>query len=482
MAWLYVPGVEVSKEELALHSEAITDASVTSNAKRLQSRDWSRLWKQANYIRLLSGMTLNRSIANDGVDAFISSALEFPARETQWQVSDLDKTMRETCGPTFVALLRKYGQASCSLRTSAAYSLFPMENSSAEFLPILKEWITQLRSTCLARRKSALRTRESESSSSACWPTPNVPNGGRTSNSSNYRADGSKQQAELSAVVSLWPTANAHDGRRPGSDETSTQRANLKKEAKFWPTVRAEDSEACGNHPQAVDSLTGAASQWGTPRVTTNGGIPCPESTGKGSRIEDQADVFMTEHWKTPHGMGGIDSTGKLGSGGEFAKQVTNWPTPRAAENGSDSGSAQRLKQGANPGLKTLAKEWPTAAARDGRTPNALPLSERGGGTKGEQLPNFVEHIFHSSLPDQASSTAGEPCLPSTPDSHPRRLSPIFVAWLQNWPLTALGISACSEMASCHSVLPTPFAGYGWLCDATKWRERMTSELRKLLA
>lgn len=58
--------------------------------------------------------------------------------------------------------------------------------------------------------------------------------------------------------------------------------------------------------------------------------------------------------------MNGVDATGKEGAGGEFAKQATQWPTPRSGENGSDSGSKQRQEQGANPGLKDLAAQWAT--------------------------------------------------------------------------------------------------------------------------
>jgi len=32
-----------------------------------------------------------------------------------------------------------------------------------------------------------------------------------------------------------------------------------------WPTARKEDGESCGNHPGAVDSLTGAVRCWPTP-------------------------------------------------------------------------------------------------------------------------------------------------------------------------------------------------------------------------
>lgn len=42
------------------------------------------------------------------------------------------------------------------------------------------------------------------------------------------------------------------------------------------------------------------------------------------------------------------------------------WPTPRAGENGSDSGSKKRLRQGPSPGLKDMAKHWPTIKATDG--------------------------------------------------------------------------------------------------------------------
>ena len=49
-------------------------------------------------------------------------------------------------------------------------------------------------------------------------------------------------------------------------------------------------------------------SGWGTPRVTTNGGTPCPESTGKGSRLEDQASLadlgFGTPAGPTPASTG----------------------------------------------------------------------------------------------------------------------------------------------------------------------------------
>lgn len=47
----------------------------------------------------------------------------------------------------------------------------------------------------------------------------------------------------------------------------------------------------------------------------------------------DQAEQA---HWKTPHGMGNLDASGKHGGsgGGEFAKQATKWTTPQAHDSG----------------------------------------------------------------------------------------------------------------------------------------------------
>jgi DNA (cytosine-5)-methyltransferase 1 len=130
-----------------------------------------------------------------------------------------------------------------------------------------------------------------------------------------------------------------------------------------WPTARAEDAESCGNHPGNCDSLTGAARQWQTPAVdsfrsrggerkaemgldqqarfwyTPNAamadrGAQDPSTAraqGHANRLQDQA-----KFWKTPHGLSGHDHKGKVaGGGGEFAKQVMQWPTPVANDHKS---------------------------------------------------------------------------------------------------------------------------------------------------
>ena len=46
---------------------------------------------------------------------------------------------------------------------------------------------------------------------------------------------------QLANQVNVWATPSAHDGRRPGSDATSTQGANLKRDAEAWATPQSRD-------------------------------------------------------------------------------------------------------------------------------------------------------------------------------------------------------------------------------------------------
>jgi hypothetical protein len=47
-------------------------------------------------------------------------------------------------------------------------------------------------------------------------------------------------------------------------------------------------------------------------------------------------------------------------------------------------------KRKGEPLLGGWVKRWPTPASRDWRHPNKKPYAERGGGKKGEQLPNAI--------------------------------------------------------------------------------------------
>lgn len=219
----------------------------------------------------------------------------------------------------------------------------------------------------------------------------------------------------------MWPTVRATSGGGNRSAYTGAPyREGLQTLAQTWPAARQEDGESCGNHPGAVDSLTGATKLWVTPQAHQGGANSQREARGSGGPdLKEQ-----TENWKTPHGMSNRDKNGKVGGcgGGEFAKQANQWQTP-ATDSFRSRGGDRKDEQG----LDQQARMFPTPTAADCRTPNSKAFSDRGGGKKGEQLRNFVEH----SLPDQATPD-GRQSLSNGP-TFPRRLNPRFVSWLMGF-------------------------------------------------
>jgi len=102
-----------------------------------------------------------------------------------------------------------------------------------------------------------------------------------------------------------WKTWDMQSGPPICALRGSTRRTSAK-DSGGWPTPRAQEpgstSEGYGKGLQVVARTAG----WGTPRVTNNGGIPCPDKTGKGSRLEDQAALAG---WPTPRAADGDKGT-----------------------------------------------------------------------------------------------------------------------------------------------------------------------------
>ena len=116
--------------------------------------------------------------------------------------------------------------------------------------------------------------------------------------------------------------------------------------------------------------------------------------------------------WPSPNTMDGIKRDGlrpsrietnrTSGYLSEIAIQVAGWPTPRANDNNQGSqdkivtAGSSWLGQGRGATVATMAQlaGWSTPAHRDYRHPNLKTYAERGGGAKGEQLPNQVHHAL----------------------------------------------------------------------------------------
>jgi len=211
----------------------------------------------------------------------------------------------------------------------------------------------------------------------AIWPTPYGVTG-------NHGPDGN----EFSTMVRNWQTPKAATGDYQYVN--GEKFLNLEGEVKNWPSPRSEDSESCGNHPNAMDSLTGAAANL--------------------------------------------------------------WNTPNSGQGGNSSRSGERIDEPLLRGqaviVRNLALAWPTLAARDFKgaknelpTHNARPLNEvaKVWGTPSahdrKSTPREVDHGIQ--LANQVAAFSPPAQLPTGEPSQKRsgrRLNPAFVSWLMGSP------------------------------------------------
>jgi hypothetical protein len=157
-------------------------------------------------------------------------------------------------------------------------------------------------------------------------------------------------------------------------------------------------------------------------------------------RVQDH----MVAAWPTPTaqdlagGRSNPPGTSATGARPDGTKATVGLPgamkgspraTPRASD-GEKGGPNQSFSAGGQPlpaqiygAAEAQASPWATPAARDYRHPNALPLSERGGGKKGEQLPNQMAHLGSGPRPTGSSATTESRGAPN----------PAFPCWLMGY-------------------------------------------------
>lgn len=358
MAWVYVPASEASSSRSASSSATPTTPLLTWRGKPLSSRIWSREWMKGSFVRRLSGTTLTTSTAARGVDAFIASLPDSRVNRSLSQALSSASKMSDGSGPASRESFATLDPASSSWKTSRP-SLFTDLLTSSERWP--NSGMLQ-RGICFPLPTSAPPTAESVFSSSQywptprtitggaesaerkqelgrtesgggelqgavttwqtpgvdsfrsrsgdrkdeqgldqqarTWPTPNVPNGGRSSSVSNYDEKGNKRQIDLGAATSAWATPTGHDIRSGKGTQKRVGSPALNEQVDKWPSPRGEDSEQAGNHPDKTDSLTGAIRNWPTPTAqdaAASGGEGCIERGLRGDSL-----TTASQKWPTP--------------------------------------------------------------------------------------------------------------------------------------------------------------------------------------
>ena len=163
----------------------------------------------------------------------------------------------------------------------------------------------------------------------------------------------------LTQAAAMWPTATAHDGRRPGSEEGSTQGANLKREAEQWQTPAAENFRSRGGEHVDEPGLDRQARMWQTPSATGGGTRRQVGSEEYEPLLAKQAEV-----WATPQAFDSVNfvrpkEKRQDGRGGymnlrEQVHDVSLQPptTPKDGQPSSESAPASRRR------LNILFVEW----------------------------------------------------------------------------------------------------------------------------
>jgi hypothetical protein len=246
-------------------------------------------------------------------------------------------------------------------------------------------------------RSSVLPISESASSS---WPTPLKD---QVRGSTRKPKTGGKI---LSEEAANWLTPTVGDckvdlhGAATFGTLSSDQR--LRNQAVNWPTARAEDGESCGNHPGAVDSLTGAVKMWPTP-------------------TEDNAN-----------NAGGPSRTRGMLNGGyvDLTVAARLWATPQAHDGHGPKTpeQIQVMRERCGAGVRNLNEDvamWQTPATDSFRS--------RGGDRKDEMGLDQQARVFPSSHRDHRTPD-GPQSSPNVPTLR-RRLNPRFVEWLMGFPI-----------------------------------------------
>lgn len=227
---------------------------------------------------LPSGLPDSNSSGDSGRPVCHANPYRLPAE------SEVRKT-NGTCGQNSIA-----SSQSVCLQSLLASSLQAKTDvsGSMEFRLIWKNLDMPSQRQICQLQALGHRTEDSDSTGELFgWPTPNtMPD---APNMSANRGDGKRRRLTPQSVVGLvpWPTPLAITG----GPESAARKQELGR------------TRSGGSDLQSTAQLAG----WGTPRVTTNGGLSNPDrATLQESRLEDQV-----QGWATPCARDWKDSAGQ---------------------------------------------------------------------------------------------------------------------------------------------------------------------------
>ena len=137
--------------------------------KHSAARSWARRCKKGGWTTVLSGAAISPDYPPPTFPASTGTSEAFPANPSPPLVQGEGRTIADTCGPSSLDTWTLFDQGECFLRTWRDTS----HSVSVMCLQTWKDLVSDVRSASTQRRKSALRTAGTASSSSD-WPTPSA--------------------------------------------------------------------------------------------------------------------------------------------------------------------------------------------------------------------------------------------------------------------------------------------------------------------
>lgn len=257
MVWLYVAGLEDSNEELN-PSLLISKPFVLSRAKPMQPLALSRKWKKDGYMRHLSGLTLEPSTANLGVEKWISSLEDSLASHSAKQASKKEKTMIDTSGLISQELLARYNPQSSSWKMSQM-SLITLEPISLETWP---KWGIIRHGELFEHQTPTHLINGRDSSQSRSIPTPTTMDCHFTSSKRTVMVEslerGLWRGVGLKDFAQMYPTPTARDWKSGDVSQTTFK----KNSRPLNEVIKLNESQPGQLNPSWVEWLMGWPIGW----------------------------------------------------------------------------------------------------------------------------------------------------------------------------------------------------------------------------
>lgn len=259
---------------------------------------------------------------------------------------------------------------------------------STEFPLIWSEKVTPA-GRSISRLAPSMRRTSGNGCIGALWPTPNVPNGGRTltreeARTYRKRTDGSKCQVPLPSAMAAWPTPQARDGMPPHTPEyVAKHRAN-------------------GHGMSNLNDYLAHTAAWPTPTVAdVQGG----RMTRSGTR-NDEPLLNGLMMWSTPRASDGEKGgpNQSFGAGGTpLPAQMCAWSTPTTndAKNNAAPSRFERNSAALN-----------VQMAASGTTTSSSPATTAKRGVPNPEFPCWLMGFPAVWLLGVASATRSRPRLP----------------------------------------------------------------------